>query len=182
MNADRTESNVHDSYRGVALVLLTTAALGTMAALVGGLLLANSTILAVAITLGLASGALIGVLNAQSARNEPPQIKAETAPPADESRNGGAGLPGLKKAALLSLVKRGISRAWQSLDDFEVDVTTGTAVAAGSAIVFLLISYLPIRRPAPLAAGIRGLGSNGTANRLKARWCGSDKRNGSISV
>jgi hypothetical protein len=41
MNTDRTESNIHDSYRGVVLVLLTTAALGTMTALVGGLLLAN---------------------------------------------------------------------------------------------------------------------------------------------
>ena len=68
MNADRSETNVRDSYRGVVLVLLVTAALGTMVALVGGVLLANSAILAVAITLGLASGALVGVLNAQHVR------------------------------------------------------------------------------------------------------------------
>jgi hypothetical protein len=84
MNTDRTESNIHDSYRGVVLTLLTTAALGTMTALVGGLLLANPVILAVAITLGLESGALLGVLNVQRARNKPPQVQAEPAL-ADES-------------------------------------------------------------------------------------------------
>ena len=125
-----------------------------MTALVGGLLLANSVILAVAITLGLASGALIGVLNAQRVRNKPPQIKAEPAPPTDESQAPIAVSPHPSHAALLSVLKRAIAEAWQSLGDFEVDVITGIAVAAGSAIVLLLLSYLPIGRPVPLAAGI----------------------------
>lgn len=166
MNTDRTGSNIHDSYRGVVLVLLTTAALGMLAAVAGGLVLANSAILAVAITLGLASGALIGVLNAQSARTKPPQIKAEPAPPAGESETGAAGLSGLNKAALLSLAKRGISRAGQSLDDFDLDASTGAAVAAGSAIVFLLLNPVQIARPSPLAAGIAAaflLGAAGLA-------------------
>jgi hypothetical protein len=57
-----------DSYRGVVLVLLAAAALGSVAAVLGALRLANLPMLAAAVTLGLATGVLIGVWNARSGR------------------------------------------------------------------------------------------------------------------
>ena len=53
--------STRDPYRGVVVVLLALAVLGTVGALAGGLTLSNPVLLDAAVTLGLSAGMLIGV-------------------------------------------------------------------------------------------------------------------------
>jgi len=65
-------------YRSVVLALLLAALPGSVFAAVGGYTLMNSVLLDIAITLGLATGMLIGVAVAQTIRMRPPQRNEET--------------------------------------------------------------------------------------------------------
>ena len=62
-----------DPYRGVVIVFLAMALLGTAGAAAGGLMLANRVLLDAAVALGLSTGVLVGVAAAQAARGRPPQ-------------------------------------------------------------------------------------------------------------
>ena len=62
-----------DPYRGVVIVLLALACLGTVAAAFGAMTLGNPVVLDAAVTLGLSTGILIGVARVQHARAKPPK-------------------------------------------------------------------------------------------------------------
>jgi regulator of protease activity HflC (stomatin/prohibitin superfamily) len=62
-----------DPYRGVVIVLLALACVGTVAAAFGAMTLGNPVVLDAAVTLGLSTGMLIGVVRAQHARANPPK-------------------------------------------------------------------------------------------------------------
>src|SRR5580700_10971426 len=62
-----------DPYRGVVIVLLALACLGTAAAALGAMTLGNPVVLDAAVTLGLSTGVLIGVVRARHARAKPPK-------------------------------------------------------------------------------------------------------------
>jgi membrane protease subunit HflK len=64
-------NSTRDPYRGVVIVLLALALLGTLGALAGGLALGNPVLLDAAVTLGLSAGILIGVALVQTARARP---------------------------------------------------------------------------------------------------------------
>ena len=66
--------SIRDPYRGVVIVLLALAALGTLSALAGGVALANPVLLDAAVTLGLSTGVLLGVALIQTARARPQRI------------------------------------------------------------------------------------------------------------
>src|ERR1700680_2512200 len=62
-----------DPYRGVVIVLVALACLGTVAAAFGAMTLGNPVVLDAAVTLGLSTGILIGVARVQHARAKPPK-------------------------------------------------------------------------------------------------------------
>jgi hypothetical protein len=64
-----------DPYRGVVFVLLALALLGTAGALAGGATFPDPLLLDTAVTLGIATGILVGVALAQAARARPPKSR-----------------------------------------------------------------------------------------------------------
>ena len=66
-----------DPYRGVVIVLLAAALLGTAAAVYGGFALGNPVVLDTAVTLGLSASVLVGLALTQAARAKPPKPKPE---------------------------------------------------------------------------------------------------------
>ncbi len=75
-----------DPYRSVVLVLLAAAAVGTVGAVAGGLRIGNPVLLAIAVTLGLACGALTGVAVAQRMRARPGSKSETPSIPAPEEK------------------------------------------------------------------------------------------------
>jgi regulator of protease activity HflC (stomatin/prohibitin superfamily) len=73
--------SARDPYRGVVIVLLALALLGTVGALAGGLALGNPVLLDAAVTLGLSAGILIGVALVQTARARPHSRDHEASSP-----------------------------------------------------------------------------------------------------
>src|ERR1700732_1413553 len=70
-----------DPYRGVVIVLLVLALLGTVGALAGGLAFGNRVLRAAAGPLGLPAGILIGVALIQTARARPHSSDHEASSP-----------------------------------------------------------------------------------------------------
>jgi len=148
----RQEGNaVQDPYRAVSRVLLAASILGMTVAFVGGIELANSAMLAAAITLELAVGALAGVLKAQSARRKSLQgegTESANVPGEDlEEANCAPEPPPSGGSPLLAPRKRDIVRLWRWLDDADIDVGRGTAIAGGVAVVFLLMQGVLVDAP-----------------------------------
>ena len=77
-----------DPYRGVVIVLLTMAFVGTVGAAAGGLGLPNPLLLDAAVTLALSTGMLVGVAVAQTARAKPPQGHDEASVPTPAQPQG----------------------------------------------------------------------------------------------
>src|ERR1700722_17561495 len=82
-----------DPYRGVVFVLLVAALLGAAVALIGGRALENPVLLDAAVTLGLSTGVLIGVVLTQTARSKPPSIGDVASIPSIPTFGEGAALP-----------------------------------------------------------------------------------------
>ena len=151
-------------YRGPVLVLLASAFLGAGCALVAGLLLANPVVLDAALSLGLATGILIDVLESQIARVKPaksdagpptpvPAEKPETAAspepetPATPEANG-------RKQSLLQRVGAAWHWLWlHNLGTKEI-VRIGTAAAGFAVIAILLLLNFAPTPVAPVMAGI----------------------------
>src|ERR1700680_3912824 len=74
-------SSTRNPYRGVIFVLLLAALLGTASSVVGGLMIVNPVLLDVAVTLGLATGILIGVAVARTAWVRPTKRAEEISIP-----------------------------------------------------------------------------------------------------
>jgi hypothetical protein len=121
-----------DPYRGVVIVLLALALLGTAGALAGGAMIPDPLLLDAAVTLGIASGIFLGVALAQAARARPlksPEAEAETLPAeqaqATPDQNTSAVTPAPPKAD-------GSGEDWAGI------VRRGTATAGAAAIVIVL--------------------------------------------
>ncbi|HTU02617.1 MAG TPA: SPFH domain-containing protein, partial [Candidatus Sulfotelmatobacter sp.] len=148
-----------DPYRGVVIVLLAMALLGTVGAVAGAVALTSPILLDVAVTLGLSSGILIGVAVTQAARERPPKnnegassssVRAEeTEPPADTP----------------SPERSHPSEIGGPLRDPGRKIRRRTA-AAGVVAITLVLPALPAVPLAPLAAGVAAalcLGAAGLA-------------------
>ena len=68
MNPSDPNEPKHDPYRSVVIVLLAAAVFGMAGSFIGGIQLGNPMLLAVAVTMALASGVLTGVYVAQIMR------------------------------------------------------------------------------------------------------------------
>ena len=149
-----------DPYRGVVIVLLTMALLGAASAVAGGLLLANPVLLDAAVTLGLATGVLIGVAMAQTSRTRPTKSAAagssslpaeDRATPAEVQVIPGGG--GAAVSASRPEVPARIGRWYRDLIVVKkVRIHTATVGALGSGLVLML--DLPAIRPAPLVVAL----------------------------
>ena len=173
------ESN-QNPYRGPVLVLLASAFLGTGGALVAGLLLANPVVLDAAVSLGLATGVLIDVLESQIARAKPP--KSDAGPPIPvpaEKPEAPAETPAStepetpaspeadgRKQSLLQRVGAAWHWLWlHNLGTKEI-VRIGTATAGFAVIAILLLFHFAPTPMAPLMAGTVAalfLGASGLA-------------------
>jgi regulator of protease activity HflC (stomatin/prohibitin superfamily) len=139
-----------DPYRGVVIVLLALACLGTVAAAVGAMMLGNPVVLDAAVTLGLSTGVLIAVALVQKARAKPPKsdvgpssaVRAEEAGDAD-----GAVAPHPTPIPVW---------LWQRFQELRKlgNVRDRTAAAGALAIGLVLLLDLPGNSPPLLVAGI----------------------------
>ena len=84
LSPQQTESR-GDVYRSVVIVLTAAAALGTFSLAFGGLVLGNIVLLHAAVSLGLATGVLIGVAIAQAERAKPHRTDAQAAQTASDA-------------------------------------------------------------------------------------------------
>jgi regulator of protease activity HflC (stomatin/prohibitin superfamily) len=80
-----------DRYRIALLAILSTAAFGAAMAVVGGIALRNPVLLDAAVTLGMASGMLLGVFLSQTARLNPVPSQATKAAPLEPDRDPAPG-------------------------------------------------------------------------------------------
>jgi regulator of protease activity HflC (stomatin/prohibitin superfamily) len=161
-----------DPYRGVVIVLLALASLGTVAAALGAMTLGNPVVLDAAVTLGLSTGLLIGVVRVQHARAKPP------------ASDDGPSRPVLAEAAEVpasSPVSPGDAEGaaephptgipvwlWHRFQELRKlgNVRDRTAAAGVLAIGLVLWLDLPGNSPAALVAGIAAalcLGAAGLA-------------------
>ena len=155
---DGSPSASRDPYRGVVFVLLAVTLLGTGAAVVVGLVLANRVLVDAAVTLAIASGMLIGVALAQSARTRAPRpdteapIAPSAAEPAATGEEGSAIAEGSTATSGASVLWRWIE--WPR-DVDAVDTARGGTVAVGLLAVglVLLLDFAPVSLPA-LTAGL----------------------------
>jgi hypothetical protein len=150
-----------DPYRGVVIVLLALACLGTVAAAFGAMTLGNPVVLDAAVTLGLSTGILIGVASVQHARAKPPksdvglsrpvqvQEAAETPAPTPVSPSDADGVPAPHPTRLPVW----LWRRFQELMKLG-NVRDRTAAAGALAIGLVLLLDLPGNSPPLLVAGL----------------------------
>jgi regulator of protease activity HflC (stomatin/prohibitin superfamily) len=143
-----------DLYRGVFLVLLAAAILGALAALVGGVRLANPVILAAAITMGIAAGILVGVLYARSTVGRSPRGEEKRAGAREKSASHSSASTGPDLSTLPPMVRRVIVEVGRWIRGLDFDVRSVTAVMGGSLIGLLLLLNIPTDQPTLLVAGI----------------------------
>jgi hypothetical protein len=149
-----------DPYRGVVIVLLAMACLGTVAAAFGAMTLGNPVVLDAAVTLGLSTGILIGVARVQHARAKPPKSdvalsspvraeEAETPAPTPVSPTDADGVPAPHPTRLPVWL-------WQRFQELRKlrNVRDRTAAAGALAIGLVLLLDLPGNSPPLLVAGI----------------------------
>jgi regulator of protease activity HflC (stomatin/prohibitin superfamily) len=149
-----------DPYRGVVIVLLALACLGTVAAAFGAMTLGNPVVLDAAVTLGLSTGVLIGVVRVQQARAKPPKsdeglsnpVPAEAAEtlahsPVSPSDADGAAAPHPTGIPVW---------LWQRFQELRKlgNIRDRTAAAGVLAIVLILLLDLPGNSPPLLVAGL----------------------------
>ena len=164
--------STRNPYRGVVFVLLLSALLGTVAAAVGGFLLVNSVLLDVAVTLGLATGILIGVAAAQIVRARPPKRNEETSSPEPVAETGTPALPEesskwdiAKLNPRLTAARDWISSRLVNLGAMGI-IRVGTAVAGAIGILLVPRPAIPEISPTPILTGIAAaicLGAAGLA-------------------
>jgi regulator of protease activity HflC (stomatin/prohibitin superfamily) len=153
--------STRNPYRGVVFVLLLAALLGTIAAVVGGFILLNPVLLDVAVTLGLATGVLIGVAVAQTARARAAKSVEEISIPEPAAKPEAAALPEKPRkldAAILS-PRLTAARVWmvRKLKNLGLMgiIRTGTACAGLVGLILVLLRpTVPGISPPLLVAGI----------------------------
>jgi hypothetical protein len=149
-----------DPYRGVILVLLLAALVGTAPAIVGGVMTSNAVLFEV-ITLGLAAGILTGVAMAQSARARLTASDQPTPQPAQADAEAESAVQSPQKLEPSILIRRlkliyTRGRQWLQTLGALGTIRVGTAIAGTIAVFSILILKLPENRPDPLIAGVIG--------------------------
>jgi len=136
----------HDPYRGVVLVLLITALLGAVGAVVVYGTVANPLLLDAAVTLVIATGILLGVAVAQALRAKPLRIEAtaNATPPKPAHANALQAFP-LPEAD-----------GSETATDFELirTLAIGTAAVGGAAIFLVLLEAAAADAPTLLVAAV----------------------------
>jgi regulator of protease activity HflC (stomatin/prohibitin superfamily) len=159
------ESN-RDPYRGVVIVLLAIAALGSAGAIVGASRLADPVLLAVALTLGISAGVLAGVATGQAMRLQPAQgaelhlslaLEEPASAEATEAEAPESATPEVRAAtqlrSRLTTVSRRMAFWYRGRGRLE-KIRLGTAMAGALAIFLLLLHDTSGFPPYPLPAGI----------------------------
>jgi regulator of protease activity HflC (stomatin/prohibitin superfamily) len=153
-------------YRGVLLALLLAALLGAVVAAVGGYMLLNPVLLDIAVTLGLATGILLGTVVAQTIRERPsrsdekassvesiakPEIPAisEGTPKPEETQKYDAA----KISPRLTAARAWVLSRMKNLDLIEA-IRVGAAGAGVAGILFVIRPVLPELPPPIIVAGI----------------------------
>jgi regulator of protease activity HflC (stomatin/prohibitin superfamily) len=153
-----SEGPNRDPYRGAVIVLLAAAALGTVGAAVAGLILVNPVLLDTAVSLGLSTGILLGVLITQTIRMMPPKHdEAEPTLAAGESFELSAQTAtssAANRSKALSLPISVAARAWSWFQDRGGAGAVGAITAASGvlAVLILMLSGFPSIPPPPLVA------------------------------
>jgi regulator of protease activity HflC (stomatin/prohibitin superfamily) len=155
-----------DVYRGVVLVLLGGALLGTAAAIVGAVMFSNAVLLDIAVTLGISTGILTGVAVAQTVRSRPSKpptplmIDEELAAPEPVAETKTAVLPEepskwdiAKVSPRLTAARAWIANWFKNHGAIGI-IRLGTAVAGVIGIIVVLRSTIPEISPTPMFAGI----------------------------
>ena len=157
---------MRNPYRGVLLALLLAALLGAVVAAVGGYMLLNPVLLDIAVTLGLATGILIGTVVAQTIRERPsrsdekatsvepiakpeaPAISEETLKPEETPKYDAA-----KVSPRLTAARTWVLSRMRNLDLIET-IRIGAATAGVAGILFVIRPTLPEVPPLAIDAGI----------------------------
>lgn len=157
---------IPNPYRSVVLALVLAALLGTVVTAIGGYTLMNPVLLDIAVTLGLATGILIGAIASQTIRARPPRrdeensnaepiAKTETAAspeePAksDEPRKFDAA----KISPRLTAARAWISSRMRKFDLIET-IRVGAAAVGIAGTLFVIRPTLPEVPPLPFDTGI----------------------------
>jgi regulator of protease activity HflC (stomatin/prohibitin superfamily) len=155
-----------DAYRGVVFVLWGGALLGTVVAVVGGVMFSNVVLLDIAVTLGISTGILTGVAMGQIVRARPPKLleplkideELSTAEPVAETET--AALPEepsrweiTKVSPRLTAVRTWIAD-WFRYHGALGIIRLGTAIAGVIGIILVLRTTIPETLPTPMFAGI----------------------------
>jgi len=152
MTLHRDGDAVHDPYRAVSLVILAAAIVGMLAAVVGAIKVASPAMFASAITLGLASAILAGVMKVKAEREKVPQTEDATSvnipEEATEKTDRDSASPPSKTPSLLPPIKQHILTVWRGLETLDFNLRAGVAFAGFTAIVFLLMANIWVQRPA----------------------------------
>ena len=154
-------SSTRNPYRGVICVLLLAALLGTASSVVGGLMIVNPVLLDVAVTLGLATGILIGVAVARTAWVRPTKRAEEISIPNPVPEPEKAVLSkdsptwdAAKVSPRLTAARAWVSSRVRNLGALET-IRASTIGAGVIGIIFLLLRpTLPGSAPPLLVAGI----------------------------
>jgi len=165
--------STRNPYRSVVLALLLAALPGAVLAAVGGYMLMNSVLLDIAITLGLATGMLIGVAVAQTIRVRPPQRNEETFSGTELIAEQKAVEPpeplpkwdAAKLSPRLTAARAWISSRIRNLKPIEA-IRVSTVAAGAAGIVFVVRPIIPEWSPAPGVLAVAGalcLGAAGLA-------------------
>jgi len=170
MNRLEPNKSNRDPYRGVVILLLAAAALGSAGAFAGGFQLADPVLLAVAVTLGLSAGVLAGVATGQIMRLQPAQrakvsmtFVLEEPPAPETSEAEGAedaateSRVAVKLRSHLTAVSRRMALWYEGRGSLGA-IRLGTAVVGALAICFLLLidtsGFPPYPLPAAIAAAL----------------------------
>ena len=143
---NQTDESNRDPYRGVVIVLLAIAALGSAGAIAGGIRLADPVLLAVALTLGISAGVLAGIATAQAMRLQPAQgaelhlSLALEEPAAAEATEGEAPEGGFAPC---------LSRCARSLDAASLCAPSWPALSLPLSLSVPLSLHLPRRERSP---------------------------------
>lgn len=159
-------------YQAVLLALLLAAIFGIVVAVIGGYLLMNPVLLDIAVTLGVASGILVGVIAAQITRARPAKGDEEDSseepiakPETSAIREGAPKYDDAKISPRLTAVRSWVETRLRKLELIET-IRVGTASAGIAGIFFVIRPTLPESPPPPIVAGIASalcLGAAGLA-------------------
>lgn len=159
--------SARDPYRGVLLVILLLAVLGTAAALSGGVILQSLALFDAAVSLTLATGVLIGVISVRNTRlsgiAEDQSVPTELATPTDPAASEIPAETVPTAAETSASIQRRIAKAAETIKVWRHDLGAVGYVRIGTgAVGLLLVTFVMFDGPAaatprPVAAATAAL-------------------------